>query len=462
MKIVPILFLFPFVLVAQYEQTEFPYFNKSWLNECTDYFSPLWTDFVPDEGRCNARPRKTYDFKYTIDDFEYAVDVSDVVADSIRTILHFVKPHDAPHRTIFKGYLPLPIDTFRYSFSHLSDLHDHYFYFIADRPSLITVFPSVRNSTAGLQKPLRVKYKTQLYRNCNISKPLERLFSTTDTVCTTRNICEKVTASELVEVNLPILPERWVEDCPAHFENLFEKIFYDNQEQCQPLKTSRFSLSYDEDFVFSFPLDSTQTVHHFFRNYSDFQDLEHKRTRTYENEFIYELKTNADRNRDHFFYVVDSTPTLVVLSAAEVIASAAGDRINYSVTHYRDCQILEKQILLTNDLTGYCPYDANPCHPFKKPSIRKNRKNRKIETKTLYIKDRTCNTALGVDYLTVLIPKSVLPHCQKEGHRFITPLGELTLLYTQHMTNDIALAFKASPELLTTQNILNSKIIIAL
>ncbi|MEM6697286.1 MAG: hypothetical protein AAF599_02740, partial [Bacteroidota bacterium] len=283
---------------------------------------------------------------------------------------------------------------------------------------------------------------------------MQQLFQETDTTCqANRDPCEYIIDySEKVTPKFPNFPRPWVEDCTEYFSPLWTDIML--QTSCLEEYQASTILDFDAAYNFQFPINSPTTVHHFFtENKDDKQVLEHKRSDDYQSTFSYLFKTKSDKRRTHYFYIVSEQPSLVKVN----IEDLSNNRIKYTAHFRRFCQATETQQSYIQGLNGYCPNDKNICHPFEQ-------KGKKVQQpyETFYLKDHACNTGVGADYLTIHIPYAQLPHCQARGHLLQAPNGKFQFIKSMKYPQGYAFWFTADPAYLTTENLLQARLVIAL
>ncbi|MEM8528505.1 MAG: hypothetical protein AAGG68_27960 [Bacteroidota bacterium] len=470
-------------LHAQYPDAQLPFFPLAWLEECTDYFSPLWTEMIPEIGKCQRRPRKSYTIRGNeLTTFDYAVEIRSLVLDTNRIILHFTKPHETPNRTIFHGYLHALPDSFRYHFNRQNTEADHYFYGIAQRPSLIRVTISKRKSSAS-GRVLSTRYSTQLYQNCEVLTQMKILLDQSEIACPNDyQLCDRIIQYEPeVRPTLPDFPDPWIEDCPDYFAPIWVNIFEYHSNTCSSITNGFRTQNFAQTYPVTFPISNTKIIHHFYFNNRDPSILYHKRSDVYEYQFDYRIHTKSDKARKHLFYVVDSIPSLYVL-ATEALGS---HKLRYHYTYYQNCDLLGYTAGLITGLAGYCPNDPNECHPFEEHE--RNSKTQEVDsntsmqhsaaaafeskraglqkqknTKVIYLKDRTCNTGISDNFLSIMIPKGVLNECKRHGHILSSPRGNFSHQWTYLMEDFIVMGFKGQMDWMTNENLLAAKIIVAL
>ncbi|MEM9885214.1 MAG: hypothetical protein AAF849_04920 [Bacteroidota bacterium] len=437
---------------------------------CTDYFSPVFTELIPQyRSECTRKPRKTFFFRGYQRDFLYKASIEQIGLSPDSLALHFVSEPQTPE-TEFIGYVSAHQDSFEYQFStgyRARNDKDHYFFFPSDFPSLLKVSVVYRRSVSNRHKVLSTSFKTQFFQNCEVVELMNELLENVDCPEPTDFCNPIVSYEENPHQDLPNLSTEWLEECPTFFEPLWHQVFTYNEELCQLIQRGFSTKFSDDSYTVSFPLDHPSVVHHLYASNSDLlNDLvpewKHKRSDLYEDRFIYTIRSQSDKKRKHLFYTVDSIPSLLVLETIPL----ENNRIKYQYTKYVFCDVMPIQRELVEGLTGYCPDDKNPCHSFE---INSNSdtdalsalRSYKSKSKIIYIKDRTCNTAVSDEALSIMIPKTVLANCSETGHVFISPKGEFLHQFTYFMNDFIVMAFKGRKDWMDNENLLASKIIIA-
>ncbi|MEM1325924.1 MAG: hypothetical protein AAGI23_08220 [Bacteroidota bacterium] len=327
---------------------------------CDVYFSTVFTDFIVNESAvdddlCESRKRKTYRFSGLREQFDFEL------AAQGRSAVHFVRePHSTPSRVA--GLFAVN-DFFRFSFlsdENSTDL-EHYF-FLADSvaPSLIRVIVEYTRSSVD-NRILSTAFKTQHYRYCSVAAQIDDLIRNVE--CPSApDACRPLYDPDMNPYQeLPNFSEDWVELCPDEFESAFVEVFEEEEDKCELVERNAIVELLEDDFTFSFGMDTTQLVHHFYQDIAEDLDvLKHKRSKIFRGAFTYRIHRAIDKNRIHYFYFVSDKPTLLKVSTFEKF----GSKIRYRLTFYKSCDIqhIQKLIVDLQNRNGYCPNDPNPCH----------------------------------------------------------------------------------------------------
>lgn len=436
--------------------------------ECDTFFSTIFTDFIPaNAAECRPKPRKTFRFFDRPESFDYSVFV-DVQRAPDSVALHFAKLAYEPTAQ-FLGFVDVSQDTFRYTFETNRNGEDleHYFFIPADEPSLLRVVIDYRISIVS-GDILQTAFKTQFFKECEVADEISSLLN--GAVCPERlNPCEPLWTDEVPPFRpLPNFSELWIDDCPDFFRPLWIETIRYNGDECSVIEKGFYTRKPEADLDFSFALDSA-LVHHFFTDNRNPSELKHKRSTVAVGTFEYTISTFSDKKRTHYFYVVDSLPSLIVLTSTDRI----GDKIRYRFARYLSCDVVERQQNQIRGLTGYCPTDRNVCHPFDslgrddEPNLPDadvismlNRK--RTGERVFFVKDRTCGTGVGETSVTITIPTKFLKSCQEYGHVLNSDDGNFRHNWTMETKKFIAFGFSGTPKQLTIENLLTAKLTVQL